>query len=158
MLQLNKKTEYGLIALTHLAHRAGEVVSVRELAEVYPLPKRLLAEALKDLCRDGLVESTRGASGGYALAKPAAEISVGAVVASLEGHPSLTSCESLGAFAHSSCDLESCCPIKSPIQQLRSDLWAMLETKSLAHLARGSATTSVANHTDPFNEDTRSSA
>ena len=140
MLQLNKRTEYGLIALTHLATRAGEVVSVRELCEAYPLPKRLLAEVLKDLCREGLVESTRGASGGYALARPAEEISVGTVVATLEGHPSLTSCESLGAYGAGSCDLESNCPIKSPIHHLRASLWSMLEATSLADLARSKTT------------------
>ncbi|MEX1025943.1 MAG: Rrf2 family transcriptional regulator [Planctomycetota bacterium] len=148
MLQLTKRTEYGLIALTHLATRAGEVVSVRELCEAYPLPKRLVAEVLKDLCREGLVDSTRGASGGYALARPAAEVSVGTVVATLEGHPSLTSCESLGAYVANAtrgvCELESNCPIKSPIHQLRASLWSMLEATSLADLAQHDRAVSTA--------------
>ena len=49
MLQLTKRTEYGLIALVHLADHEGEVVSAREIGEFYPVPKRLLAEVLKGL-------------------------------------------------------------------------------------------------------------
>ena len=51
MIQLTKRTEYGLIALVHMADREGQIVSVREIAERYPIPRRLLAEVLKDLCR-----------------------------------------------------------------------------------------------------------
>jgi Rrf2 family protein len=70
VLQLTKRTEYGLIALVHMADRRGEVVSVREICEHYPVPRRLLAEVLKDLGRANLVESQRGATGGYQLARP----------------------------------------------------------------------------------------
>ena len=80
MLQLTKRTEYGLIALTHLAHRAGSVASVREICDRYPVPRRLVAEVLKDLCHARLVESHRGAGGGYRLARSPEAISVGDVV------------------------------------------------------------------------------
>ena len=71
MLKLTKRTEYGLIALTHLADREGEVVSVREIGEHYPVPKRLLAEVLKNLHHAGIVDSARGAQGGFWLARTA---------------------------------------------------------------------------------------
>ena len=93
MLQLTKRTEYGLIALIHLADRDGEVVSVREIGEQYPVPRRLLAEVLKDLCNAGMLDSQRGAAGGYRLARPAEQITLGEVVAALEGEPALTSCQ-----------------------------------------------------------------
>ena len=51
MLQLTKRAEYGLIALSHLAARPGEFVSVREICERFPVPRRLVAEVLKELCR-----------------------------------------------------------------------------------------------------------
>ena len=101
MLQLTKRTEYGLIALTVLAAREGQVVSVREIAERYPLPRRLLAEALKDLCRADLIESQRGAQGGYTLTRKADSVTVGDIVSALEGAPSMTSCASLGAASSS---------------------------------------------------------
>lgn len=134
MLQLTKRTEYGLIALTHLAQRAGQVVSVREICEQYPVPKRLVAEVLKDLCHARLVESHRGSTGGYSLARQPEAISVGDVVATLEGHPSLTSCASLGLYVAHSCEVEHVCPIRSPIETLRHELWRLLSRTTLHDL------------------------
>ena len=74
MLKLTKRTEYGLIALTHLAKRQVRPCP-REIGEQFPVPKRLLAEVLKDLGHAGLVESTRGARGGYALTRSPESIS-----------------------------------------------------------------------------------
>ena len=68
MLQFTKSTEYGLIGLVHLADRRGEVISVREIADTYRIPRRHLGESLKALCRAGLLESQRGVHGGYRLA------------------------------------------------------------------------------------------
>jgi Rrf2 family protein len=134
MLQLTKRTEYGLIALTHLAQRAGSVSSVREICERYPIPRRLVAEVLKDLCHARLVGSHRGSSGGYSLARPPEEISVGDVVGALEGHPSLTSCTSLGLYVAHACEVEHVCPIRSPIETLRMELWRMLTRTTLRDL------------------------
>jgi len=136
MLQLTKRTEYGLIALTHLAQRAGTVVSVREICEHYPVPRRLVAEVLKDLCHAQLVESTRGSSGGYALARAPEAISVGDVVVALEGSPSLTSCASLGLSGAHACDVEHVCPIRSPIETLRLELWKLLTRTNLRDLVQ----------------------
>ena len=136
MLKLTKRTEYGLIALVHLADREGDVVSAREIGEHYPVPKRLLAEALKALQQEGVLDSTRGAHGGYRLARPAEEITLGDVVAALEGRPSLTSCEGLGAMERSgACEVEAVCPIRTPLQRLRSGIWDLLQGVSLRALA-----------------------
>ena len=53
--------------------REGQVVSSTEIGERYPVPKRLLAEVLKALQQAGLLSSTRGAHGGYQLARPGLE-------------------------------------------------------------------------------------
>ena len=141
MLQLTKKTEYGLIALTHLAGEAGRgagVVSAREIAEHYDVPRRLLAEVLKELCRTGHVESHRGAAGGYALSRPADRITLGEIVAALEGAPSIASCETLpllASTASSACDVEPRCPIKSPIQRIRTGLWSLMQRTTLRDLS-----------------------
>jgi Rrf2 family protein len=137
MLQLTKRTEYGLIALTHLAIRAGGgVVSVREICEAYPVPRRLVAEVLKELCHARLVDSHRGASGGYSLARGAESITVGDVVAALEGHPALTSCATLASHSGALCGVEHVCPIRSPIETLRLELWRLLQRTTLRDLAR----------------------
>lgn len=141
MLQLTKKTEYGLIALIHLADREGQVVSAREIAAHYPVPKRLMAEVLKELCQHELVHSTRGATGGYTLARPAFAITLGEVVRVLEGMPTLASCEALGMFRADAgaCDVEPVCPIKSPIQRVRGAIWTVLQETTLQDMSRAGA-------------------
>lgn len=135
MLQLTKRTEYGLIALVHMVDRGGELVSAREVCERYPVPRRLLAEVLKDLCRANLVSSQRGALGGYVLARPAEAITLGEVVTALEGSPTLSSCESLGAASHGECDIEPTCPIRSPLHRIREGIWELMQRTTLRSLA-----------------------
>lgn len=141
MLKLTKRTEYALIALVHLADREGSaegpLVSAREISERYPVPRRLVAEVLKDLCKADLVASQRGANGGYALARPATEISLGEVIAALEGRPSLTGCETAGPAGHGACEVEPVCPIKSPMQRVRLGIWDLMVRTSLLDLVRG---------------------
>lgn len=137
MLQLTKRTEYGLLALIHMADRDGGVVSVREICERYPLPKRTVAEVLKDLHRSELVESLRGSAGGYTLARPAEAITLGQVVAALEGAPALTSCESPLVLKNGGCEVQPICPIRSPIHRVRERLWQMLEHTTLRSLQTG---------------------
>src|SRR5258707_7580034 len=111
-----------------MAEREGRCVSAREISEGYLIPRRLLAEVLKDLCRADLIDSHRGATGGYSLVLSPDHLPLSAVVAALEGRPLLTSCESsaldashsAGHAGHASeCGLESRCPIRSPLHRLR---------------------------------------
>jgi Rrf2 family protein len=134
MLQLTKRTEYGLIALIHIADRPGQVVSVREIGEHYPVPRRLLAEVVKDLARAGIVESQRGASGGYALARSADRITLRDVVDAIEGSPAVTGCES-HADGASGCEVEPVCPIRSPLHRVRDGLRRLLERTTLESLS-----------------------
>lgn len=134
MLQLTKRTEYGLLALVHLVDREGAVVSVREICERYPLPRRTVAEVLKDLQHAGVVESQRGSAGGYTLARTPDAITLGDVVAALEGAPPLTTCESPIVLKNGGCEVQPMCPIKSPIHRVRERLWQMLQHTSLLSL------------------------
>ena len=134
MLQLTRRTEYGLLALVHIADREGRVVSVREICERFPLPRRMVAEVLKDLHHCALVESQRGSSGGYTLARRPEDITLGQVVAALEGAPALTTCESPIVMKSGGCEVQPMCPIRSPIHRVRERLWQMLEHTTLSSL------------------------
>ena len=137
MLQLTKKTEYGLIALLHMADRDGEFVSVREISERYRIPRRLLAEVLKDLCHAKLVESHRGASGGYSLASSPESLPLSEIVTALEGKPLLTSCDSSApASHHGECGLVPVCPIRSPLHRIRESLWQLMQKTTLRSLVQ----------------------
>ena len=92
MFRLSKKSDYGLIALKHLAQHTDESVSAREIAAHYHIPAELLAKVLQRLVRKGLLVSQQGINGGYVLAKDPAAISIVDVVEALEGPISITPC------------------------------------------------------------------
>lgn len=73
--------------MLHLAehHSAGEPVQIRRMASDHNIPWRFLVQILLELKRAGLVLSTRGAAGGYRLARDPQDISLGDVIAVLDG-------------------------------------------------------------------------
>ena len=84
MLNMTKKTGYGLIAMTHLASLSGgELACARKIAEQFNLPTSLMMNVLKQLSAAGFVESVRGARGGYRLAKRPEDISLADLVEAL---------------------------------------------------------------------------
>ena len=84
-MRITTWAEYGLICALHLARRAGEgPITGREIAAGERLPADYVEQILLRLRRAGLVNSTRGARGGYSLAKTPDEISVREVIAASE--------------------------------------------------------------------------
>ena len=80
------KAEYGVRLMIELGRQPGSTpVSLNSVAEAENLPLSYLEHLVAKLRKAGLVTSTRGAHGGYRLAKPAAEITMDAVVQALEG-------------------------------------------------------------------------
>ena len=86
-MKISARTEYACIAMLELAanYGSGEPVRIREIAERHGVPARFLVQILLQLKAAGLVASTRGAAGGYHLACPPAEVSLGQVMDVIEG-------------------------------------------------------------------------
>jgi Rrf2 family protein len=85
-MRITTWAEYGLICALHLARRAAEgPVTGRELAALERLPADYVEQILLRLRRADVVRSTRGAHGGYVLARPAELISVRELIAASEG-------------------------------------------------------------------------
>jgi Rrf2 family protein len=85
MIRISKMTDYATVLLAALAHAGGERLSTAALAERTHIAATTVAKVLKLLHRGGLVHSTRGLHGGYALAKPAAAISAAAIADASHG-------------------------------------------------------------------------
>jgi Rrf2 family protein len=81
-LKISAKTQYACIATLELAgsYGTGEPVRIRKIAEQHGIPSRFLVQILLQLKGAGLVTSTRGAAGGYQLARDPAEITLGQVM------------------------------------------------------------------------------
>ena len=85
-MKISAKAEYACLAVVALAgHPEGVPLRIREIAESHGIPERYLVQILLQLKGSGLVSSTRGAAGGYRLARPAAEISLGEVLSAIDG-------------------------------------------------------------------------
>lgn len=86
MFTISAKGIYGLNALIDLAGSQGTGPrQIKDIAEAHAIPQHYLEQILVSLKKAGLVESFRGASGGYALARPASAIQIIEVLAALEG-------------------------------------------------------------------------
>lgn len=96
-MKLSTKGRYGLRALIDLAvYCTEEAVSIQSIAKRQNISDRYLEQLMGKLRRAGLVVSVRGAGGGYRLARPAEEISVGEVLRALEGNLDAVTCPGNG--------------------------------------------------------------
>jgi Rrf2 family protein len=88
-MNISAKTEYACLAVLELAthYGSGEPVRVRSIAEAHGVPSRFLVQILLQLKGAGLVESTRGAAGGYRLLPEPGDITLAEVMAIIEGPP-----------------------------------------------------------------------
>src|ERR687893_1647465 len=85
-MMFSTKAEYGVRVMAHLAGRDGaEPVALGSIAVAEGLPLAYLEHLVQRLRRAGLVDSRRGAHGGYTLARPAADVTMAEVVEALEG-------------------------------------------------------------------------
>lgn len=113
--------EYGLIVSLSLARRVGDgPVAARELAEAERLPHDYVEQILLRLRRAGLVESVRGAKGGYLLARDAHDVSVKDVMEASEHVTFEVNCDRHQVDAHR-CSPDSSCSIRP--------VWRMLERR-----------------------------
>jgi FeS assembly SUF system regulator len=92
MIILSKLADYGVIVATHLAVHSDRQANAAQVAVETRLPPATVAKVLKALAHAELVSATRGASGGYRLARPPREVSVAEVVAAMDGDIGLTQC------------------------------------------------------------------
>ncbi len=84
-MRVSAKTDYGVRALLELAVADNGPVKGERLAQSQAIPLKFLENILTDLRHAGIVRAQRGAEGGYWLAKPAAEVTLGAVIRAVDG-------------------------------------------------------------------------
>ncbi len=133
-MKLSSKAHYGLRAMVELAQAyGGEPLALSTIAESEGLSLGYLEQLVLKLRKEGLVESTRGARGGYSLATLPCLVTVGSVVRALEGPIAPVACASEEANP-SPCQHEAACSSRQAWQQLRDGIAQVLDSISLAHL------------------------
>lgn len=130
MLKIAKLTDYATGLMVQLSQSPGRRVSAQQLATELGLPQPTVATLLKKLGRAGLVDSMRGAGGGYCLTRAPRSITVADVVAAVEGPVALTAC----ALTDGCCALERDCATRSHWRSLNRTVQAALTAMSLADM------------------------
>lgn len=130
---ISKKTKYGLRALLALAQEYGRGPKlITELAEQERIPKKFLQGILLELNNAGILSSRKGKGGGYFLARPPEEISMGQVVRVLGGPLAPVPCVSVMAYQKCmECHDEATCGIRLVMKDVRDAIATILDNTSL---------------------------
>lgn len=132
-MMISTKGRYALRVMIELAIREGEgYVALKEIAGHQEISEKYLEAIMKRLVQEGLVSGVRGKGGGYQLAKPAAECTVGEILRATENTLSPVSCQGLGAEG---CPRGEKCPTLPMWRELNSMITDYFDRTTLAHLA-----------------------
>ena len=134
MLRLSRLTDYATAAMGWMAQHPARIVSAAELSQALHLEAPTVAKVLRTLAQAGMVESFRGANGGYRLQRPAERINLAELVEALEGPFGITDCA-----AGNRCEHAAHCAVSVPWQRISTVVAQTLARMSLADLARPAA-------------------
>ena len=134
-MKLSTKGRYGLRALIDLAlYSENETVSIQSIARRQNISDSYLEQLMRKLRSAGLSVSVRGAQGGYKLARPANEISVGDVLRALEGSLEAVTC----GGEDNSCQGADLCVTKFVWERINSSIRDTVESIKLSQLVEES--------------------
>jgi Rrf2 family protein len=146
-MRLSRRSEYGLRALVDLVRSEAatsaadppqphrERVALATLAGRNNLPPKFLEQIMSTLKRGGVVRTTLGAHGGYAMAMDPEDVSVGRVIRLLDGALAPLPCVSLRFYARCSCPDEATCSLRDVMLDVRDAMLEILDNETLAELA-----------------------
>ncbi len=140
MLRISKLTDYAILVMVELA-REGEMLSAHALAERVHVEIPTASKVLKLLAGAGLLESYRGANGGYRVSRLASDISVAEVIAAIEGPIAMTECSAEEGL----CSQEESCELRGNWQRISFAVARALQEVSLVEMSAPMKTT-----TDPL--------
>lgn len=144
-MRLSKRGEYGLRAMIMLAGTPHEnaplpVVQIREISEREKISPKFLEQILLTLKNAGMLHSKMGVGGGYYLARPPSEISLGQIFRVLDGPVAPVKCVSQMAYEPCGCPDEATCGLRLVMGDVRNAIADILDNTSLADVsARQSA-------------------
>ena len=134
-MRISKKAEYALRALMVMA-RENKSWRIEELSARENSPIKFLEQILLALRHGGLLSSKRGVGGGYALLKPAAEVSLAEVIEILDGPIAPIGCAAERPSETCSCPDPRTCPLRALMSRVRSELSDIMRARSIEDMLR----------------------
>ncbi len=113
-MRLSTKVRYGVRALFDIAyHSSGLPIQIKDISKRQQISQRYLEQIFQKLRKAGLLKSKRGPNGGYVLARPANEISIGNVIEAVETETDLVPCVKKKKRTHKKCVQYDICATRS---------------------------------------------
>ena len=137
-MKLSKKCEYALRALTRLSDpRAPQLISIQELAKREKIPKKFLEQVLLALKKAGILQSSRGKTGGYTLHADPAKVTLGDITRAVDGPLTPLPCVSTAAPVKcpGCCSLENCW-LRAVMREVGEGMAAVLDQITVAEICR----------------------
>ena len=132
-MRLTHLADYAVVIMTAAARReAGARLSASELAQDTGVPLPTTQKLMGRLAAEGLLTSVRGAAGGFALARPAGEITLADIVEAVEGPIAMTVCSE----GRTDCALDAHCMVKPHMGVVGKASRGALGAVSLTELAQ----------------------
>jgi Rrf2 family protein len=147
-MRISAKGEYAAKAVLHLSLKYPQVVTIHEVAVRHNIPIKYLEHILLSLKKAGVLESRRGLRGGYTLARPPAEISVGEVLRVVDGRFSQASCIEVDLLHAYACPESASCGLKQVWQDVQGAVERILFETTFDEVCR--RTTSGPSQTGDF--------
>lgn len=132
MIRLSRLADYGMILMTHIASSPEPLHTAHAVAAATHVPEPTAAKILKALSRSELLDSHRGAGGGYELARSPHDITTAEIIAALDGPIALTECLDVHTGP---CVLETFCPTRGSLYKINQAIHRALDDITLADLA-----------------------
>jgi Rrf2 family protein len=138
-MKLSVRGEYALRALLVLGQNYGSgVMRIQTISKEQNIPKKFLEQILNDLKTLGVVESQRGAGGGYRLARAPEAINLADVIRHVTGALAPVSCVSEKFYERCSCPDETRCAIREVMKEVRQAVVSIMENVTVADLCERS--------------------
>jgi FeS assembly SUF system regulator len=131
MIKVSRLADYAVVILATLSGSDEKLMTATGVAEKTRLPEPTVAKVLKLLAKADLVTSLRGASGGYRINRPPAEINVADIIMAVDGPISLTACVEGSAEP---CGYACSCPVKGRWDEVNMAIRGALQDVTLADM------------------------
>lgn len=129
----SRQCEYAIQGILYLALKpTGEMTSIKELTKRLDIPYHFLAKILQRLAATGLLVSAKGPTGGFALGKPARDITLFDIVQAIDGADFMEKC----VLGFPECSGKNPCSVHHIWGGLRDEIYRMLSTKNIAEMAQ----------------------
>ena len=132
MMRINKKIEYGVLALLYLNEKEDKTASVREMAHKCGVPEALLSKIMQSIKNVGYVSAVYGNHGGYKLNRNLSEINLLGLTEVLDGPVQVAECLEAGEVT---CPAQNTCQIIEPLGILNQKIIELFQTTTLEQLA-----------------------